>query len=93
MPLPIEWRPEAVSDLLKIVEYVADENMSAAINLSNEIKAKVSKLGEHPNMYKQSSRVNGLREMVVHPNYLVFYRVTSQSVEIVNIVHTKRQWP
>lgn len=93
MPLLVEWRPEALSDLLEIIDYIADENISAAINLSNEIKAKVSKLGDNPHMFKQSSRVNGLREMVVRPNYLVFYRVTSQSVEIVNIVHAKRQWP
>lgn len=93
MPLPVEWRPEALSDLLQIVDYIADENISAAINLSNEIKTKVGKLGENPYMFKRSPRLNGLREMVVHPNYIVFYRVTYQSVEIINIVHAKRQWP
>jgi len=31
--------------------------------------------------------------MVIRPNYVVFYRETADLVEIVNVVHARRQWP
>ncbi|RJX85236.1 type II toxin-antitoxin system RelE/ParE family toxin, partial [Escherichia coli] len=40
-----------------------------------------------------SDRVSGLREIVVHPNYIVLYRVAASSIEIANIVHARRQFP
>jgi plasmid stabilization system protein ParE len=35
----------------------------------------------------------GLREIVAHPNYIVLYRVTAASVEIVDVVHARREFP
>ncbi|MCI1740251.1 MAG: type II toxin-antitoxin system RelE/ParE family toxin [Pseudomonas veronii] len=37
-------------------------------------------------------RLSGTREMVVHPNYLVVYRVT-EHVEIVMVLHTRQEYP
>ncbi|EPX8660772.1 type II toxin-antitoxin system RelE/ParE family toxin, partial [Shigella sonnei] len=37
--------------------------------------------------------VLGLREIVTHPNYIILYRVTASSIEVVNIVHSRRQYP
>lgn len=37
-------------------------------------------------------RLSGTREMVVHPNYLVVYRVTER-VEIVMVLHTRQEYP
>ncbi|WGQ03914.1 MULTISPECIES: type II toxin-antitoxin system RelE/ParE family toxin, partial [Pseudomonas syringae group] len=28
-----------------------------------------------------------------HPNYLVFYRVTSTRIEVVNVVHARQEYP
>ncbi|MHB1737256.1 MAG: type II toxin-antitoxin system RelE/ParE family toxin [Acidithiobacillus sp.] len=35
----------------------------------------------------------GLREIVAHPNYIVLYRVTATCIEIVNVVHARREFP
>ncbi|WP_353747698.1 type II toxin-antitoxin system RelE/ParE family toxin, partial [Shigella sp. FJ200801] len=48
---------------------------------------------EHPYLYPPSERVLGLREIVTHPNYIILYRVTASSIEVVNIVHSRRQYP
>jgi plasmid stabilization system protein ParE len=37
--------------------------------------------------------VPGTREAVVHPNYILVYRVTADAVEIVNLVHARREYP
>ena len=46
-----------------------------------------------PYLYRISDRVPGLREIVAHPNYLVLYRVTATCIEIVNVVHARREFP
>ena len=89
----LEWRPQASFDLFEIIAYIADENPDAAQELKDEIEAKAQGLQEHPKLYKASTRVKGLREMVVRSNYIVFYRETPALVEVVNVVHARRQWP
>ena len=89
----IEWRPQARADLLEIVAYIADDSPDAAQVLKDEIEAKAAKLPEHPKLYKPSTRVKGMRELVVRSNYIVLYRETPQWVEVVNVLHARRQWP
>ena len=89
----LEWRAQARSDLLDIIDHIAEDNPDAAQSLMDEIEAKVSKLPDHPKLYKPSVRVKGMRELVVTSNYIVLYRDGPHSVEIVNIIHARRQWP
>ncbi|WP_186264290.1 type II toxin-antitoxin system RelE/ParE family toxin [Burkholderia gladioli] len=37
--------------------------------------------------------VSPAREIVVHPNYIVIYRVRPADIEIVNVIHTRQQYP
>ncbi|HEF4760835.1 TPA: type II toxin-antitoxin system RelE/ParE family toxin [Pseudomonas putida] len=87
----IEWRPEARADLLQILNYIADHNLPAAIELSQAIETAASALPQHPCLYRPG-RVFDTREMVVHPNYLVVYRVTDR-VEILNVLHARQKYP
>ena len=89
----LEWRPQASADLLEIVAYIADDNPDAAQELKDEIEAKADKLPDHPRLYKPSVRVKGLRELIVRTNYIVFYRESPELVEVVNVIHARRQWP
>jgi toxin ParE1/3/4 len=43
-------------------------------------------------MYRPG-RIPGTREAVVHPNYIVVYRVTAEAVEIVSVVHARQEYP
>lgn len=89
----LEWRPQASADLMDIVVYSADDNLQAAQELKDEIQAKAAKLPQHPKLYKLSRRVKGMRELVIRGNYVMFYRETPTLIEIVNVVHARRQWP
>jgi plasmid stabilization system protein ParE len=53
---------------------------------------RAERLTEHPFMYR-TGRVPGTREAVVHPNFIMVYRVDANSVEIVNIIHSRRRYP
>jgi toxin ParE1/3/4 len=91
--LPIEWRPTANEDLVEILDYIKARNELAAQRLFDRIESALEHTSEHPYLYKQSDRVLGLREIVVHPNYLVLYRVTPTAILVVNIVHAKTNFP
>lgn len=92
-PARVEWRAHARTDLLNLLAYIAQANPSAAQQLKNDIEAKVARLPDQPALYKASLRVPGLREMVVRRNFIVLYRVPSTCIEIVSVVHARRQWP
>ncbi|MFT4195096.1 type II toxin-antitoxin system RelE/ParE family toxin [Ottowia sp.] len=91
--LPIFWLESADADLDRIIGYIAQRNYPAAERLWHRLRESVLPLAEHPYLYRQSERVPGLREIVAHPNYLVLYRVTATHVEVVGVVHARRNFP
>ncbi|WP_374956432.1 type II toxin-antitoxin system RelE/ParE family toxin [Sphingomonas sp. PP-CE-3G-477] len=90
--LKLIWRPKAVEDATTILDYIADRNRDAAERLSTSIAACADRLADHPFMYRPG-RADGTREAVVHPNYLLIYRVVSGTIEIVNVVHARQNYP
>jgi toxin ParE1/3/4 len=93
-PKPLlEWRQQAIDDLVEIVEYIAEDNPDATQALKDEIEEKTAKLPDHPKLYKPSPRVKGLRELVARDKSIVLYRERPALVEVVNVFHARRQWP
>lgn len=90
--LNLEWKATAVADLLAIVDYISDDNPDAAQALKNEIEAKTSRLPENPQLYRVG-RVDGTREMVVRPNYIVIYAEDPFAIRILRVLHAAQQWP
>jgi toxin ParE1/3/4 len=90
--LPIVWRIQASNNLQDIIGYIADRNLSAAVDLQEAIEQATSQLPQHPYLYRHG-RVAGTREIVVHPNYVIVYRVTNSAIEILSVLHSRRQYP
>ena len=61
--LPIFWRETARSDLRQIVTHIANEDLRAARRMKIRLETVVLPLSEHPNLYRRSERVPGLREI------------------------------
>lgn len=90
--LSVNWHDEAKADLLEIMEFIAERNEQAALDLHERIERSLEHLPEHPYLYKPSLRLAGAREIVVHPNYIVFYEVTG-AIEILAVVHARESFP
>jgi len=88
----LEWKATAIADLLAIIDYISDDNPDAAQALKDEIEAKTTRLPEHPQMYRVG-RVDGTREMVVRPNYVVIYSDDPSAIVILRVLHAAQQWP
>lgn len=90
--LAINWREEARSDLRQIITYIAAHNPDAAERLQSAIEFAAERLSDYPNMHRVG-RATDTREAVVHPNYILVYRVGETMIEILNVMHTRRQYP
>lgn len=79
----VEWRPMAREDLRGIIRYIG-----------KELRDKTKPLARHPELGRPG-RLPGIRELVAHPNYIVFYRVTAEgrTVQILRVKHAARQMP
>jgi plasmid stabilization system protein ParE len=90
--LSLVWRESALGDLDGILDYIAERDPAAAIRLHAAIDRCAGTLPLLPHKHRPG-RVADTREAVVHPNYILVYRVTADAVEIVNLVHARRQYP
>lgn len=90
--LPVQWLSSARDHLATIIEYIAERNDVAALRLQEDIENAVSQLPQHLYLYRRG-RVAGTREIVVHPNYLVVYRIEPTAIEIVAVLHSHQAVP
>lgn len=85
--------PLASSDLGEIEEYISQDNPEAALKLVQEIRSKCEMLGNHPEAGDKRNRLRpGLRGFPVH-NYIIFYRIIDDQVEVLRILHGARDVP
>lgn len=86
------WTRTALANLDTIAQYIARDNGSRAISFVGEIKEKIEMLGRFPGLGRPG-RVAGTRELVVHKNYVVAYRVKDKDLQIIRVQHVARLWP
>jgi toxin ParE1/3/4 len=90
--LTLDWTQEALDDLDQLAEYIGERNPAAGARLIEKLEACAERLCQFPFMHR-SGRAPATREAVVTPNYLLIYRVTADTVEILSVVHTRQQYP
>ena len=90
--LNLIWRDSAALAVEAIVDYISEHNLDAALRLRNSITECAERVTTHPFMYRRG-RASGTREAVITPNYLLIYRITTEAVEIITVIHTRREYP
>ena len=90
--LPIVWRVRARESLVGIARHIAAHNPTAARRIKEQIEQSIIPASEHPYLFRPG-RVPGTREIVAHPNYIVVYRVTTDRIEVVHVLHARQQYP
>jgi toxin ParE1/3/4 len=91
----VEYLPVAQEDLISIVEYIQMDDPSDTQNFLNEVDKAISKLAYFPYMGSIPKDIRlihlNYRTLIID-NYLVFYVVLDEMVEIRRILHGKRQY-
>jgi len=83
----VVWTPAAEKKRDAALDYIAMDNVRAAFGQLSEIERQTDWLMEHPNIGRPG-KLRGTRELVIqHTPFIVVYRVTSDTVQILRFLH------
>lgn len=91
----IKYLPIAEKDIKEIIEYVQLDNPSAAINLIDQFDHSIAQLEMLPfsGAIPKDIRLQSLNyRMLIIENYIVFYVVFNNVIEIRRILHGRRKY-
>jgi toxin ParE1/3/4 len=90
--MAVKWLVGALKNLAAIAEHIAEDKPERASTFVREIREKTNRLQDFPSIGR-AGRVAGTRELVVHNNYIIIYRMKSANVEILRIHHAAQKQP
>lgn len=93
----IKFSPEAISDLQQIKAYITDElcNDKAALNTIGKIIKKIRMLADFSASGAPFSSIVGFEtdyRFLVCGNYMVFYRIEDQTINIIRVLYGRRNF-
>lgn len=88
----IVWMPAAKRDRIEITDHIARDNPTAALRMDELFESAVQRLSRFPKLGRPGL-FPGTRELIPHRNYRLVYRVGEETVWILALFHTARQWP
>ena len=91
--MQVRWSTAAASDLENIADYVFEKTPENAARLIRGICDAVFALRIYPNRGRPGKK-SGTRELVLPTlPYIVVYKVASDVLHIVRILHGAQDWP
>jgi toxin ParE1/3/4 len=89
--LKIVRTPAAVRDLAAITDYIAADNLTAALGFYDEIDRLLTMIAQYPEMGEAVDHLSpGLRRFTLG-NYLLFYRHVDEELELIRVLHGARK--
>lgn len=93
----IEYSKESKEDLIGIKQYIKYnlQEPETANKLIFKIRKSIKTLKDNPNVYTiiddDVIRKLEIRKLIVD-NYIIFYRIKNNNIEIVRIMYGRRNW-
>lgn len=88
----VDLAPEARADLETIGNWISDDNPDRADAFVEELERACATLGRRPYRFPAVPTARHDLRKRAYRDYLIFYRVLADRVEVVRIVHGKRDW-
>ncbi len=90
----VVWTRTAENDLLKIIEYIAQNSPSNALKILRKIKNKVNDLYHSPKRYRivpelYDHGITQYREMIIKP-WRVMYRISNGKVCVLSVLDSRQ---
>ncbi len=90
--MKVVWTPEALLDRESIWDYIAADSPRAAARMDELFSKAAARLADHP-LLGRAGRITGTRELIPHKSYCLVYEIAQETVWVLALVHTARQWP
>jgi plasmid stabilization system protein ParE len=86
LSLPIRYSLRAKHELLDILDYI-DQNFGRkkAKEIYQRLERAIDLISEVPEMFPESKKRKGLRRYVFSKQTSIYYRINSDSIEIVSL--------
>ncbi len=86
----------AVLDIIETAEYIAQDNIEAAIRFVDAVDESLALIAKSPDIgvVRKVGKVPEMRMWVVKgfPNSLLFYRATSTEINVMRVIHSARDF-
>ena len=82
--------PQARRDLIDIWKYIAKDSIQNADRLYERFYETFAVLGSHPTIGRASDEIEPETRRFPVGNYLIYYRIRRQRVQILHVFHGKR---
>ncbi|HEY4219380.1 MAG TPA: type II toxin-antitoxin system RelE/ParE family toxin [Gemmatimonadaceae bacterium] len=83
------FRPAARADLRAAREWYADQQAGLALELRDMVDVTLADIGEYPERYAEIDP--GIRRAVLGKfPYAIFYRIRTDNIEILAVLHHRR---
>lgn len=90
--MKVRWTPEAEQDRSDVWDCIAGDNPLAAVRMDELFSDAAAKLADFPHIGR-TGKIPGTRELIPHESYRLVYEVEGETLWILAVVHTARQWP
>jgi toxin ParE1/3/4 len=84
--------PDALADMQEIGDFIAEDNIDAAERFVTRLKLRCFELGTFPNAGRRREEIIKDCRTVTEGDYVIFYRVRSDDIEILHVLHGKRDF-
>ncbi|MEO7939194.1 MAG: type II toxin-antitoxin system RelE/ParE family toxin [Burkholderiaceae bacterium] len=90
--MKVVWTSEAEQDRDDIWLHIAVDNIKAAARLDELFSDATARLADHPKLGRPG-KIPGTRELIPHESYRLVYEFDGETVWVLTLVRTARQWP
>lgn len=97
MSIPIYKLPQAERDIEECFVYIAEENLEAGLSFLLSVEASFDQNFSFPKIgtnirYLANKKLGSIRMWPVtkHENYLIFYRILRDRIEIIRVLNSSR---
>lgn len=93
MPCRIEPSRAALADFDAIYDYIAHDNPPAAAEMLRALDRSIQLLASQSRLGRAYRHRRLRLRLLTHGNYLVFYRESPRVIEIIRVIHGRRNIP
>jgi len=91
--MQIRWEEAALSDLVSLRNYIAEDNSTAARKVAQRIIDSVNLFVGQP-LLGGPGRIHKTRELVItNTPYTLIYHGSADTITVLRVFHQARKWP
>lgn len=91
MALPVVWTENAIEDYRLVVDYILQGwPVDIATRFIDKVEKRLETLSVFPNIGIPSSKEDKVKAIVVTEHNKLYYRVTEEFIEVLNLFDTRQ---